>query len=279
MPSSSATHSFAPQNEGRPPTVPNELNRIFRSERYQIQQPFFQIRKEGYNIQSEDGTEVYTAVRHRRLLRNFVARVCGFGGLIAGGLLSGLLLFSIFHSLHISPKSSLAIILPFVMSLAALGVAFISYIFVSKLVAPIRQAMVVDATGNPVMNIVPTSSIFIFTHEFMIQDKTGLPMARFKKTIWDSLFRTRWHCHSPEGQYLFSAWEESLFLGLLRRYVRFMSFIPMDFIFAKGSGKPFGRFIRRYSIRDKYQLDYTADATEGWIMVAAAILLDTGEHR
>lgn|GEM_PF-4844400 len=257
-------------------TISHELQGRFASDQYNIQQPFFQLTEEGYDIQSVNGAESFRAVRPRHIFRSLIAM---FGALGAGAVVffAGILLF-VGKSSGTDAKAGNPLLIMLGMFFAT-ALAAVAFVIVAKFLAPKRRATLFDAAKKPLFCIEPTSSFFLFNSEYMIQDTYGKSLATFRKNYIDSLFRTKWHCHDSQGKYLFSAVEDSLIMGLLRRYLNLGQFIPLHFIFSKSGGKTFGNFIRRYSIRDKYKLDFNAQTTDGWLMVASSILLDTGEKR
>jgi hypothetical protein len=249
-------------------TLEHELKNRFRSEQYRIEQPYMQITAEGYTISAADGSESYTAVRPRHLFHSFFAMglagiafavTLGFSVYLTEGLKDeGVILLSVFAGF--------------------LGGMFVAYA-VGNICGPIRRATVKDHAGALMMVIEPTSRYLLFNSEFAIRDAQGRTLATFKKYFWSSLFQKRWHATDFQGRYLFTATEDNLILSVLRRYLNLAKLIPMHFRFSKGGGKKFGEFRRGYSLRDKYKLNYDPAAADGWLMVAAGILLDTGEKR
>ena len=55
-----------------------ELDEIFQSDAYSIDQPFFQILQEGYAISSSDRLERFNAVRKRSFIKSIMAKVGAF---------------------------------------------------------------------------------------------------------------------------------------------------------------------------------------------------------
>ena len=50
-------------------SYPEELDTLFNSSSYKINQPFFQIFKEGYTIIPSNKENIFSAVRHRNILK------------------------------------------------------------------------------------------------------------------------------------------------------------------------------------------------------------------
>ena len=253
------------------------LQEQFRSDKYQIDQPYFQFTAEGYAISAVDGSEKFTALRPRHIVHGFFANILGFVAFI--GVLIGTFVYLGSQMSGVDEESSKASIMAIVALVVGFGGGFLSYYMVSTFCGPIRQATVKDAAGAKVMTIEPRSRFQVFHCEFLIRDADGKLLATFKKSFWASIFQTRWHAHDSRGKYMFTAIEDNLFLSVLRRYLNLARFIPMHFMFTKNGGKPFGEFRRGYSLRDKYKLNYNPAAADGWLMVASSILLDTGEKR
>jgi uncharacterized protein YxjI len=255
----------------------HELQERFKSEQYQIDQPYFQLTAEGYTISSVNGSEKFTALRPRHIFRSLFARMLGFFGFVC--VLIGAFVIVGSQMDGIDKESARASILGLAAILGGFGGGFFAYHIISVFCAPIRRATVKDSTGAKIMTIEPVSRFHIFNSEFSIRDGQGKLLATFKKNFWASIFQKRWHAHDFRGKYMFTAIEDDLFLSLLRRYLNLARFIPMHFMFTKNGGKPFGEFRRGYSLRDKYKLRYNPAAADGWLMVASSILLDTGEKR
>lgn len=275
---SSAPIINAPATSSHPQKIhiEHELSQVFKSEQYQINQPYVQIRSEGYDIVATDGSEKYRAERPRLWIQSAFASLVGMGATFAVIIITIALVAVVSKAMGDSAASTLIAALVGVSGFVA---AILAFIFVSKLIAPIRRATVSDSAGKALMIIEPTSAFFLIRNEFKISDAQGKLLATFEKSYFHSIFRIKWHCKDAAGKYLFSAMEDSWFLSLLRRYVNLAQFIPMHFMFSKMGGKPFGQFERRYSLRDKYKLNYSSKAADGWLIVATAILLDTGEKR
>jgi hypothetical protein len=252
-------------------TVLSDLNKIFLSANYQIMQPFIQVFEEGYSIASSDQSEIYSASRPRSWFKRFLSRMASYGTALLVFILS-VVAFS-----GLVSKDDTTILL--VAAIFSLAVAIGAAILMVKLTSPKRKAILSDRDSREILSIKPSSGIFFFNYEYNIESKNGQILATFKKRFLDNIFRIHWHCYNPQGQYLFSASEDSIFMSLIRRFFIFGKYLPVHFVFHKQGGKKFGSFTRRYSLRDKYKLDYKTDAIDGWLVVATAILLDTGESR
>ncbi len=257
----------------------HELNDLMRCDKYQIQQPYIQILKEGYAITSEDGSEHYSAVRPKRHFKSLLAKFAGILMAIVGAVLFSYLVFGVFKF-----KSSSSQILSVLAGLGFFASVALGYILTVKLLMPLRITTLHKGdTGNlgaKVFSVAPSSGVFFFNHEYYLKDGHDKPVIVFKRPYLNSLLQTKWHAYDMHGKYLFTAKEDNLILSILRRYLwGLYRFIPMHFHISKGSGKPFGSFKRRWSLRDKYSLEFSPKHAQGWVVLAAAILLDTGEAR
>jgi hypothetical protein len=236
-------------------TLQHPLQQVFVAGNYHIQQPFIQITQEGYQIQSEDLTEKYNAVRPRHIFRNILARLGGTVSLLATFFISLGIAVAFISKIHSKP---LAAFFTFAFIIGGLAASVTAYIFISRLIAPKRKlSLFADSNPNqPLMTISPTSSIFLFNREFEVKDSDRKSLFYFRKNFVDSIFLKKWHAYTTDNKYLFSAKEDSLVMAMLRNYLNLGRLIPLHFNFVKNEGKPFGKFIRRISLRDKYKLEF-----------------------
>ncbi len=252
--------------------VKHPFEEIFQCDAYSIEQPFFQIMQEGYSIFNNSGSESYNAARKRQWFRQIFSRMVGSAAFV-GTVVGGVMLSSQYLPKE-SPLIGVAV-------LVAMGIGVVAYIAVSKFVAPIRKTSLYkgDTDQHLLFTIEPTSGMFIFNREYHLKDQNGEQIVVFKRPFIESIFRIRWHAYTPKGEYIYTAVEDSLVMALLRRYLRLGRLIPLHFHLNKGGGKKFGEFKRKFSLRDKYQLSHDPKAIPSWMVIATAILLDTGEER
>ena len=64
----------------------DELDELFTSNAYSIEQPFFQFLQEGYKISAPGGREVFNAVRKRKWFKSIASF---FGAIFVAGAASG----------------------------------------------------------------------------------------------------------------------------------------------------------------------------------------------
>jgi hypothetical protein len=251
--------------------INHPFEQIFKSDSYDIEQPFFQIMQEGYTIANHDRSELFSAVRKRQHMKVLLSRsvaVVAFVVIIAGGITgSGVLLKN-------SPFMAIAGFLSFVL-------AIIGAMFTSKTLAPKRVTTLFtkEGEGETLFKIIPASGHFYFNRKYLLVDNNDRTIIVFKRPYLSSIFRIKWHAETKSGKYLYTAIEDSLVMALLRRYLKLGWFIPLHFVLKKGKGMSFANFRRKYSIKDKYKLEHDPKSVPSWIIVATAILLDTGENR
>jgi hypothetical protein len=212
-----------PSTTSRPKlSIKNPLEEIFISSSYSIQQPYIQVMKEGYDILSKDKSESYSAVRPRSWGKSILARIAGFISLlvILIGCITG-------GSILLGKQSQLIILLPF----ASFTLAIVGYVFVSKILSPIRvtKLYMAGSEKKPLFTISPSSGLFIFNRSYHLLDQRGKEVVVYKRPYIQSLLRIRWHAYTPKGKYIFTAIEDSLILALIRRYFGLGRFIPMTF--------------------------------------------------
>lgn len=105
---------------------------------------------------------------------------------------------------------------------------------------------------------------------FDIVAPDGTPIAALEKVFGASLLRSTWRVLAPEGGEVAVAREQSVPIAILRRV---QDWIPLPYHFELLSdGRTIGHVRRRFSIRDRYDVDLTSDV-EGRIDRRAAIAL------
>ena len=123
------------------------------------------------------------------------------------------------------------------------------------------------------------------TMEVMEPDTDEL-LGSFKRKALASLIRRTWQILDKQGNEIGLAQEDSLIKALLRRLLTrrlgFLAFLlKTDFIVKLGE-REVGKFIRKWTIRDRYVLDLSADPSRDFdrrLAVGLGILLDSAEGR
>lgn len=112
-------------------------------------------------------------------------------------------------------------------------------------------------------------------------DAAGTPIALMNRRLFLSVLRRTWNIMSPGGVLLCVAHEDSWGKALFRRFGPFGELLKTDFIFQTGE-RIIGRFIRKWTLFDKYVLDMTEDprrSLDRRVALAMCILLDVAEGR
>jgi uncharacterized protein YxjI len=115
---------------------------------------------------------------------------------------------------------------------------------------------------------------------------TGESIGSLEKVFRASLVRSTWRVLAPDGAELAVARERSVPVALVRRAIDFVPYgelVPILFHFTISDGeRELGTFVRRWGVRDRYDLDLSGD-TEGRLdrrlAIALAIALDALQGR
>lgn len=130
-------------------------------------------------------------------------------------------------------------------------------------------------------------SIFDINATMEIMDpETEALLGSFKRKALASLIRRTWYILDKQGAEIGCVIEDSLIKALLRRLLAgrlgfLATLIKTDFII-KLDGREIGKFIRRWTIMDRYVLDLSADPSKDFdrrLAVGLGILLDSAEAR
>jgi uncharacterized protein YxjI len=134
---------------------------------------------------------------------------------------------------------------------------------------------------NPILTVLQ-DKIFMFLYmPFTLTGADGQVIAKFRRRNLISALRRTWDIQSPDGAVIGQAIEDSWFKALFRRFVPMGEFFKTDFIITVGS-RVIGKYIRKWTVLDKYVLDLTDDpqhTLDRRAAIALGILLDTGERR
>ncbi|MEE3079946.1 MAG: hypothetical protein VX341_11455 [Bdellovibrionota bacterium] len=265
------------------------LETIFTDISYEIKQPYFQIFTEGYEIRGNNSSEVYNAHRKRNWFRRSLAFMIGIfaffataGFIVYLGMVTfvgGAINAESIKSAQMTNDAQAIIPL---LSFVGICLGVVSFVVVTKLLSPIRRTQLFkgeEKVGDPLITITPSSGMFFFNRTYYLLDSNGRKVVIFKRPFLESIFRKRWHAYDKDNNYLFTAIEDSLLLAILRRYLKLGKFIPLHFDLNKNGGKNFASFKKKFAIRDQYDLIHNPKAIASWIIIATAVLLDTGEER
>jgi uncharacterized protein YxjI len=141
-----------------------------------------------------------------------------------------------------------------------------------------------DTRKRKLLTVRQDSAWALINLSFTLLDEAEQPIATFKRQGWMSLLRRMWKIYDAHGQELAEAAEDSWAKAIMRR-VPILDiigdFLRTNFIITR-SGNVIGEFIRRYTLTDKYVMDFTRDPNRTFdrrIAVALAVLLDNAESR
>jgi hypothetical protein len=144
-----------------------------------------------------------------------------------------------------------------------------------------------DAADNELFGI-QSSKVLNFGERYIVSDASGAPIAQLKKQVMRSFLRTTWCIYDPSGEREIAvAQESSMLFAIARRLSDWAAFFPYQFTIAAGSaspgaGSPLGTFRRRWGLRDRYDLDMTADQqflVDRRAAVALGLALDALQRR
>jgi uncharacterized protein YxjI len=130
---------------------------------------------------------------------------------------------------------------------------------------------------------VKDKSVFDFKATMEVVDpETGELLGSLKRNPLLSIIRRTWEIRDRDGNKIGCAREDSILKSLLRRFAgRYGTMLKTDFIFSC-NGTEVGKFIRRWTIADRYVLDLSGDSSgslDRRLAVGLGILLDSAEAR
>jgi len=109
-----------------------------------------------------------------------------------------------------------------------------------------------------------------------VYDGAGNVIGGFHKDFAASLINSTWLIDQP-GQPQVKGQEKSAFYGIVRRFTD-LDFIPYDFVFS-AQGRPVMEIVRKWGLRDVYQVSVTADEYDPRLLQAVAVGLDALQNR
>jgi len=251
----------------RPPST--HFEPVFLRKKFLLRQKHLAI-SEKYVVWDEGGNAILFVQRPAHFLRNCLAALAGLAaaGVVGGG-------FGLLASVSSGAAGG------FFIGAAILGSIF-ALVAVMVMLAPKRHVYFYrDETKRELLLQVEQDFKFaLIFATYTVKDDRGTVLARLTKNYLYNIFRKRWTCSGPDGRLLSVIQEDSLFMALLRRFV--VAF-KTDFNLRKGdSDRIIGRFIRKWTLLDRYVLDLTEDTDDFLdprVGLAIGVMLDTGERR
>ncbi len=245
------------------------VDAVFQRKKFLLRQKALAI-SEKYYVWNEEGKEILFIERPTYLLRNVGAILAGLacgGATIALFVLVG----------HLAGQAALPWL---VLAGIVLGIAEIAAVGVW--LSPKRHVYFYrdDTKQQLLLKIEQDRKVAPIVATYTVKDPSENVLARLRKNYLYNLIRKRWTCHGPDGQLISLIQEDSILKAIIRRFV---VALKTDFVLFKAdTGEELGKFIRKWTILDRYVLDLTPDAA-GWldprIGLAIGVMLDTGESR
>jgi len=119
----------------------------------------------------------------------------------------------------------------------------------------------------------------------IMDSQTGELIATYKRHFWAGIFQRKWTVSLPDGTPHFQIQEDSLLKSLVRRiggdFIPFINIIlrtNMNFRTIDGQ-TDFGSFNRKFSLRDRYQLQRATPELDGRLLWITGPLLDNAGGR
>jgi hypothetical protein len=113
----------------------------------------------------------------------------------------------------------------------------------------------------------------------------GQHVCNFTRKFWAGILQRKWIVSTPEGQELLMIQEDSLLKSLLRRFgggffppIALILRTNLNFRSLDGT-TDFGAFNRKFSLRDRYEINRTSPDLDGRILWAVGPLLDNAGGR
>ena len=109
-----------------------------------------------------------------------------------------------------------------------------------------------------------------------VYDGAGQAIGTFHKDFAASLLNSTWLIDQP-GQPQVRGQEKSAVYAIIRRFTDF-GFIPYDFAFV-AQDRPVMEIVRKWGLRDTYQVTVTAEGYDTRLLQAVAVGLDALQNR
>lgn len=172
-----------------------------------------------------------------------------------------------------------------VAAVGLVGVMPAVFLVVSMSLRPRRHVTIYrdESRQEALLRVIQDQRVALVARTYTLLAAAGEPLARFRKTYVDNIFRKRWTVESPPGVPVATALEDSAVLSLLRRVLGpFFGILRANFLIVRGEHEVIGEFNRKLSMLDRYVLDLRLDpgrALDRRVALALGVMLDTGERR
>lgn len=263
------------------PAVRKQADPAFDRDKFLMRQKRIAL-NEKYIIHDEQDRPILFVERPTYLLRSILAALGVVFVIIAGVIGSFLVMVA---ADNVGAAESPLAIAGFVLALlATLFSAFASavYLFPKRHVTfwrdKSREARLLEVKQDKKLQLIKAT--------FTVIDPEEGPIAMFSKNIFTNILRKCWRCTAPDGTPVCCAYEDSIILALLRRFLgTMMGLLRTNFLLVEGNepgGRVLGAFNRKFTLFDRYVLDLTPDSTRSLdrrVALALGVMLDTGERR
>lgn len=255
--------------------------REFGQNKYLINQKVLSVASK-YTVSDEQGQPLLYVVRPIHFWRNLLAvlgalpvgmAAAAIGGGITYGLLS--LILSARAADYAEPWTALIA-----------GITFFAVFAVTAIALSAKRHVLFyrdEQQSDLLLKVEQDRKWFLINATYTVVDAAGTMLARLRKNYLFNLIRKRWVCEDPEGREICRALEDSILLSLLRRVLgTFFGLLRINFIFVTPDERTIGEFNRKFTLRDRYVLDFSADSgheLDRRIGLAIGVMLDTGERR
>ncbi len=257
------------------PSAPGQLDGL---PRLAIKQKKLAINA-SYYIRDEAGRLVLFAFRPIQFLRQMAVLAVVFVGLLAS-----LALAFIAADLLKSALGDGGI----VVGMAVFAIGFVVSIVLAVFISPLRHITFYEdeSRSRPVFEVLQLERFQFPFANYTVRGMDGTVLGHLRQHVLWGMIRRRWEMYAPGGALFGVAREDSPLMAIARRLFGPMyGLLRLNFIFVKGDGDDhhvFATFNREFTLFDSYVLDMTPDpyfACDRRLVVAQAILLDTGERR
>ncbi|WP_203796468.1 hypothetical protein [Actinoplanes couchii] len=110
-----------------------------------------------------------------------------------------------------------------------------------------------------------------------VTDAHGQPIGLFRKNFAASLLRSSWVVEQP-GYGEIPGQERNQWVAILRRFIDYLSWLPYHFDFTI-QGRPAFSVVRKWGLRDTYQVSIHDPHLDRRLVVAMAVALDALQSR
>ncbi|HET8683211.1 MAG TPA: hypothetical protein VFM54_15280 [Micromonosporaceae bacterium] len=110
-----------------------------------------------------------------------------------------------------------------------------------------------------------------------VVDAAGSPIGLFRKDFARSLLRSTWHLEQP-GLGVATGQERNVVVGVLRRFVDSLSWLPYHFDFSI-DGRPAFAVVKKWGLRDRYLVEIHDPRIDRRLVIAMAVGLDALQSR